>query len=77
MQKTKNTTLITYSLRFYFYLLYLGDYFNKFGKLQTNRRGQKSPKVPVVPGTWEAGMYMFTVHTNATGLYIFCPSENK
>ena len=24
-----------------------------------------------------AGMYTFTVHTNTTRLYIFCPSENK
>ena len=30
-------------------------------------------------GRWPklAGMYKFTIHTNATRLYIFCPSENK
>ena len=47
---------LTYSLRLYFYVLYLGGFFMHFVSCQTNQRGQTSPKVPkapVVSGTWE------------------------
>ena len=40
---------LTYSLRLYLYLLYLGGFLIYFVSCQTNRRGQISPKVPKVP----------------------------
>ena len=47
--KLKNNLI--YSLRFYFYLLYLGGFLMYFVSCQTNRRDQTSPKVPIIPGT--------------------------
>ena len=43
----------TYSLRLDFYPLYLGGFLIYYLSCQTNRRGHTSPKVRVVPGTWE------------------------
>ena len=37
---------LTYSLRLYCHILYLGAILIYFVSCQTNRRGQKSPKVP-------------------------------
>jgi hypothetical protein len=42
---------LAYSPRLDFYLLYLGSFLIYFISFQTNRKGQTSPKVPVVPGT--------------------------
>ena len=47
---------LTYILRLYFYLSYLGGSLIYFVSCQTNRRGQTSPKVPLAcipPLMWE------------------------